>query len=663
MKAPISWLKEYVEIKSNLKSLMWKLTEVGLTCENYLKINGEEVLDMEVTPNRPDWLSIVGIAREISVIENSRLNLPKTPPIPKPSASLPIKIKIHPKLVGRYTAITIKGVQTKASPDWMIKRLKLMGLRPINNLVDITNYVMFELGIPIHVFDYDKFLTKELSIELSQGGEDFTSVDGIPYKLPKNALIIKDKERVIDLCGIKGGENTGISTQTKNIFIHIPIYSPVNIRKTSQALNLASDASYIYERGPDLGGTITSLKRTVSLVLKHAGGKVASEIIDIKDKECKPKNMSISFNELTKNLGLDLEKKQVLKILSKLGLSPKTNNDEIILSIPTYRSDLNIKEDIFEEVARIYGYNNFPKTLPSGSVATYRIPYFYDRDFEMFLKEIMVLIGYTEINTLALTSEETILKANLDIKKHIKIANPVSKEYEYLRTSLIPNLLLSIKLNPSFDNLRFFEYNKIYLPPLDNAQEKYVLSGIEKGGSYESIKGVIETILNQLNIEDFDIKPFALANAMWHPIKAGVLEKDNLQIGTLGEIHPKVLDNFEVKGKLYAFELEVDALKKLKKERVFKGIPKYPAQIENLSLVIPPQIKVGDVIKIIRKSHKYVSSVELIDKYEKAYTFRIQYQHPRKTLTDKEVEEVRKKFLRTLEEKYSVRIKSRKYLG
>ena len=211
MLAPISWLKDYTPIKLGLTKLMWRMTEIGLTTESFKKVGRDIVLDVEVTPNRPDWLSLVGVAREIAVLNQSRVKLPKLPPIPKPSANLPISVKVDPRLSGRYTGVTISGVKIKPSPSWMQKRLELVGLRPINNLVDTTNYVMFELGVPIHVFDYDKFLTNKLTMGLSQGGEKFTSVDGALYKLPKDAIIIKDKDRVIDLCGIKGGANTGIS--------------------------------------------------------------------------------------------------------------------------------------------------------------------------------------------------------------------------------------------------------------------------------------------------------------------------------------------------------------------------------------------------------------------------------------------------------------------
>jgi phenylalanyl-tRNA synthetase beta chain len=657
MKAPISWIKDYTNIKSDLKQLMWKLTEIGLTCEFCEKVEGEDVLDIEVTPNRPDWLSIIGIAREISVIENSKIKLPEIPPIPKPTANLPIDVKVPQKLVLRYSGVTIQNVQVKPSPDWIVRRLKMVGLRPINNLVDITNYVMFEFGIPIHVFDYDKFVSKQLSIELSKGGETFTSVDGITYTLPENSLIIKDKDRVVDLCGIKGGENTGISQQTRNIFVHIPIYSPVVIRRTSQSLKLASQASYIYERGPDLGGTITSLKRTVDLILRLAGGETASEVIDIKKDDFSPKTISFSFDELLETLGIKISLEKVIEILSLLDLSPKSTGNRITIEAPTRRSDINIKEDVFEEVARIWGYNNFDKTLPSGSVSTNKIPYFYDRSFEMLLKNLLSHYGYIEINTLALTSEELIKKTRLNIEDNIKILNPVSKEYEYFRTSLVPNLISAIKLNSDYENLQLFEYNKTYVAPIDNPKEKYFLSGIEKGGDYRTIKGVVEYILNQLGIEDVKATQTS-ASGIWHPLKTAVLDKDGHKIGVIGEIHPEVVFNFDIKGSLFAFELDVEILKELKKERSFKEIPKYPPHIEDVSLSLPKNIGIGDVIQRIKSVSEYISDVHLKDKYQNKYTVRIQYLHPDKTLNDSEVGKIREKLFSILKNDFSITIEN-----
>jgi phenylalanyl-tRNA synthetase beta chain len=658
MKAPISWLNKYTIIKLPIDKLMWKLTEAGLTTESYESVSGDKVLDVEVTPNRPDWLSIVGIAREISVIQNTKFKLPIIPEIDKPKALLPIKVNIQPKLVGRYSGITIANVKVKDSPLWMQKHLKLIGLRPINNLVDITNFVMFEFGIPIHVFDYDKFISDELTVELSKGGENFISVDGIAYKLPKNALIIKDKGVVIDLAAIKGGKNTGITNSTKNIFVHVPIYDPVITRKTSQKMKLASDASYIYERGPDLGAIPRTLNRTVDLILNLSGGKIASEIIDSRNQsDFKSRILSISIDKVNQILGAELDTKTILNILNKLELSPTIKNGEVHCKIPSFRGDINIEEDLIEEISRVYGYNKFPQTLPVSSTSTEDIPFFYDRSFELFLKNTLVNLEYLESNTLSLISKNVIDKSNLDVENHIRIYNPVSLESEYFRTSIIPNLLLASKLNTDQSNLRLFEYNKVYFAPVDKSQESYRLSAIIKNGDYKDVKTILDTLLTKLNIDNVDIKPTASKKGLWHPVKSGVVEKGSKHIGFLGQINPEVLARFNIEEVVYAIELDVDNLKRLRKETKYKPVPKFPPQIEDITLILPERTRVGDVIHSIKSSSKLIANVELTDIYKDSHTFRLHYQHPNKTLTDKEAENIRKIIIKILRSKFKVDIK------
>jgi len=656
MKAPISWLKEYTKINSNISDLMWKMTEIGLTCETYTDVGNEKVLDIEVTPNRPDWLSITGIAREIATIENNQFNLPNLPKINKPEKNLPININIPKHLVGKYAGITICDVAVSDSPKWLQERLIFVGLRPINNLVDITNYVMFELGIPIHVFDYDKFLTHNLSMELSIGGEVFTSVDGLKYILPQNTLIIKDKERVIDLCGIKGGQNTCISNSTKNIYIHVPIYSPQLIRKTSIALGLASDASYIYERGPSTKLVPDVLERVVSLVLENAKGKVSSKIIDIDSTKNKINKININIDDIKNIIGIDLPKNNITKILSELGFNPKSVNNKITCQIPNHRVDIKIKEDICEEIARIYGYNNLPKTIPENSVTTQNIPYSYDRNFELYLKNIAITLGFNEINTQALTSKDQIIKFQLNLENHIKINNPVSLEYEFMRSTLIPNLIDACLLNQAEEYVFLFEYNKTYLPPVENHSETHKISFLIKNKGYRFIKNVLDTYLSKLNLEKVSIKKFIIKKDLWHPNYAFVIEKNGIEIGIIGEINPVVLNSLGIDYPIYCLELNCNNLLNLTTDTKYKSIPKYPPQIEDITIEIPKGIYFEKVIETIKNVSSRIYKIELIDTFKDKYTLRIQYLDPDKTLDDKEVEKIRIKYKNDLKKYHTIKI-------
>jgi len=654
MLVPVSWLKEFVEIKLPLNKLMWRMTEVGITTESYKKIGNEIVLEVEVTPNRPDWMSIVGIAREIAAIESEKVKLPFIPEIPKPQKILPITFKTNFKLIERWSAIILTNVQIKPSPKFIQERLKLVGLRPINNVVDITNYVMFELGIPMHAFDYDEIKGNIMSLELSKGGEKFTSVDEITYELPKDAMIIKDSERIIDLIGIKGGANSGISEKTKNVLLHVTIDNPVLIRRTSQKLGLRSEASAIYERGPDKGGTLNSLKRAYFLLTKYANAVLASKVYDLKEKEFSPWKLKLNLDKLYKVLGLKIPKEKVVEILSSLGLSPKLSKNNIVCTIPTYRGDLKIEEDLIEEIARFYGYNNFPKTLPAGQVSSIKVPYYYDRNFELELKNLMVSAGFHEVFTLSLVSSDLIKQTLLKPEDHIKLSNPVSSEYEYLRISIIPSLLSALKLNPNEPSFKIFEYNKVYFEVSEKPLEKYMLSALEKNTDFRSLKGTIDLILEKLNIVNYEVKPQVAKSNFWHPTKSGVIEIKGEIIGNFGEIHPLVLENLKIKDSVFAFEFDVSSLRNSQGKKQFKDISNYPPQVEDLTLILPERIRVGDVIKKIKSLDDKIFSVFLKDLYKNAYTFRIYYQDFEKTLTDSEVKAIRNKILDNLKKEFGI---------
>lgn len=649
MNVPISWLEEYVKVKMDLDVLMWEMTVAGMTTEAYEKRGKEVVLNVEVTPNRPDWLSILGIAREIGAIQKSSVRPPKAFKITNKEADLPIKVDINHKLSPRYTAITMKGVEVKDSPDWMKKYLKLIGLRPINNLVDITNFVMFELGVPLHVFDYDKIKGRKMRMQLSKGGEKFVSVDGIEYDLPENAIIIKDQDRVIDLCGIKGGDNTAIDKNTDNIYIHVPIYTPELIRKTSQKMKLASEASYIYERGAHSGGTKRTLSRAVDLVLRHAGGGVASDVIDIKKKQFVPNRLVLSKKKLDSVLGIELDNRKVVKLLRRLDLRPESRGSTIVCTIPTYRQDITIEEDLIEEVARMYGYNNFPRTLPNANFRKEDVFLRYDNGFEHRLKSTMTGGGYNEVRSLSLISKDTIESTLLPLDTHIKLANPVSKEYEYLRISLMPGLLNAIKINKNHKNVKLFEFGKVFQGPVDTREESYKLSAATNIQDLRKAKGIVDLLLDELNIDNVKIKRSSVEKSIWHPNNSAVLEKNNSIIGTYGYINPKVLYNFDIKQDIFGFEFDVDTLKRLMQKTSFEAVSKYPYHIEDITLEPGEGTDLADVIAVIKDASSIIRSVQLKEVYKKKYTLRIKYLHKGKTLNDKDIEKIRNKFTKRLQ--------------
>lgn len=637
MIVPLSWLKEYLDITLTPKELGEKLTEIGLGVEKITKTSDDVIFELEITPNRPDLLSIIGVAREIAAIERQKVNLPKLPNLPKPKKTLPLTIKTDPKINPRFTGIIIDNVKVSESPKWLKERLETVGQRSINNIVDITNYVMLELGNPIHAFDYDKIVGHAMIVSQTKGGEKFESVDGTSYHLPKNAVIISDKEKIIDLCGIKGGENSGTTNTTKAIVIRVPVEIPNLIRRTSLSLGLRSDASSIFERGVNTGGTIDALKRCVDLVLQLAGGEIASNLYDIKNQDFKPWKLKLRLERLNKILGIEIPLKKVTDILGSLNLFSRHLPGEqrrhlerarIECTIPTYRNDLKIEEDLIEEVARIYGYNNFLKTMPIGKIPTQQIPYFKDYSLDQKVKDILKASGFSEVYTYSLISEKDLIGEEINFQNILRVDNPLSREFEYLRPTLKINLLKALNQNiANFEKVNLFEIGKVYTGKnLDEASENYLLSGISNSKSFFEIKGMLEKLFEDLGIREDPTKYIEIISQ-----------------GTFFE-----LNYSEITKKISA---------SWRTDKVFKPLPKHPPIIEDLSLVAEDNIKTIDLIDEIKKQSSLVVDVSLLDEFEDSRTFHIIYQDKNKNLTGEEVGKIREKILKSLKEKFNVSLR------
>lgn len=631
MKVPLSWLKEYVGITLTPKELAEKLTEVGLGVEKITKTLDDVIFDLEITPNRPDLLSIVGIAREIAAIENPpggeaskkiKLNVK---PIPKPSGKLLFKIHNDFELLEHYSCVIIKNVDIKDSPEWLKKRLNQLGSRPINNIVDITNYVMFELGVPLHAFDYDKIEDHGFFVKKAKGGEKFTSVDGLSYFLPKDAIIIEDSKKLVDLVGIKGGLNSGISKETKSVLLQTSADNPILIRRASQSLGLRSDASAILERGVDKNGMIPALSRAANLILELSGGQIASEVFDIKKPGLDPWKLNLRIDRLNQIIGLVIPEKKILNILESLNLSPKIMKNNIIqTTIPTYRNDLKIEEDLIEEIARIYGYNNFPKTMPIGEMPANQIPYFKDYRLDEKVKNILKASGFSESYTYSLISEKDLVEAGWKTENVLRVDNPVSREFEYLRPTLKINLLKALAQNKAnFDKINLFELGKVYLGKnLHEAKEVYFLSGITNTKSFFEVKGILEKTFEDLGIKEDPTKYI-----------------ESINEGVFFEINYSQI------------------LNKINFEKKFNPLPKYPPIMEDLTIVTENNVKTIDIIDEI-KSHSFlIVDVSLLDRFENTRTFHIVYQHKDRNLTTDEVSKIRSKILKVLKEKFGVTLK------
>ena len=665
MLVSLSWLKEYIEIKYPLTQLIQRLSEVGVGVESVNKKEEDTVLELEITPNRPDLLSIGGVAREIAAVQNSKVLFPRIPAIGKAKKKLPITIKVDYSLSPRVSAVIIDDITIKESPLWLAERLSSIGQRSINNVVDITNFVMMELGNPLHAFDYDQIKGHTMTVTAAVGGETFTTVDNLSYKLPKGANIIKDKERIIDLCGIKGGANSGITQKTKRVLLWSAVDYAQNIRQTSQKLGLRSEASHIYERGVNKGGTLDALARAADLVLDLADGYVASEVFDLKKEKFEPWKLTLSLERLNKLVGFEFDEKRVMKILTALTLSPKKVGNSIQVTVPTYRNDLQIEEDLIEEVARLYGYNKLPKTLPKGAFPATPIPYEKDYNEELRIKELMAMLGLSEANTYSLVTREDAQMVLDGETERIVVANPISLEFEVLRPSLLINLLKAIPQNMKHtDSVKFFELGKVYHKKGTSWDEPRHLGTVLYPADYFDAKGVLEAFFENVSttfyVEPIEKEiPFQAKRAagIFIGLPSGKAGKE--RIGTVGEITKGLAQKLGITETVAAFEIDFEKLlAHIPKVKVFKPIPKYPPVIEDLSILSDRTILTATIIDEIKKTSAIVAHVDFLDMFENTRTFRIIYQHPEKNLSNAEVGTIRRQILTQLQKKLGATIKT-----
>ncbi len=642
-----SWLLEYLETNATPKKIGECLSLCGPSVERIEKYGNDWRYDIEVTTNRVDMMSVYGIAREAAVIlpqfgikaSLKPLN-PEKPSVPK--ENLPLIIKSNEKLVKRTMAIVLNDIKNWNTPDWMKTRLEASGIRSLNAVIDITNYVMTEVGHPCHVFDYDLIKTHKIVIRESKKGERIVGLDDKTYTLPEGSIVFDDGDgEIIDLPGIMGTKNSVVNDTTKQILFFIDNNDPVKIRKTSMTTGIRTVAATLNEKGVDPELAEIALLRGIELYQKTCQAQVVSKIYDNYPKPYNKKQIAIRKSFIEEKIGVEIQKSRIETILKDLEFGVKWMKDTLTVSIPSFRAqDVSIPEDIVEEVARIYGYHNLPTRLMIGEIPEPLVDAPFD--FELKTKRILQMLGGTEVYTHSLVSGKDVNSSNA-----LKLKNPLGSDSEYLRTSLSASLTKAAKDNSGEkEPFHLFEMANVYTPKKrDLPEEKMMLAGIFANTTFREAKGVVESLLEQLHIRyEFHVED----NSYFLPNHRIKITSDKKEFGDFG-----VLEN----NKIY-YEFEVELLRQLHRSMPrYTPIPKYPAQVEDLTISIPERIKAGDVINRITETDLLISDVKLTDIYEDAYTFRVSYQHPEKTLTDREVEEIRTKILVELKKKFEVTIK------
>jgi phenylalanyl-tRNA synthetase beta chain len=654
-----SWLLEYLDTNATPQKIGEYLSLCGPSVEKIEKHGNDWLYDIEVTTNRVDMMSVYGIAREAAVILlqfGIKASLKPIhsikPEIPK--TSLPLIIKSNDKLVKRTMGIILSDIKNWKSPEWMKTRLEASGIRSLNSVIDITNYVMTEIGHPCHVFDYDTIKTHTLLIRESKKQEKVITLDNKVYTLPEGSIVIDDGTgEIIDLPGIMGTKNTVVNDNTKTVLFFIDNNDPIKIRRTSMTTGIRTVAATLNEKGVDPNLAENALLRGIALFQEVTGATVASKMYDHYTKPYTSKKIMLQKTFIDQRLGVVVPAKRIETILESLGFGvtwkkekrqvlKQVQDDVLEITVPSFRAqDITISEDVVEEVARIYGYHNLPSELMKGLIPEplADAPF----AFEIHAKRILQSLSGVEVYTMSLISEK-----ETNAKTALKLRNPLGTDNEYMRMSLAPSLVRAAKNNTQEkESFHLFEVANVYIPKRkDLPEEKMMLAGIFAHTSFRQAKGIVESFLEQLHIDyTFELED---REDYIKGTRVKIMVGKN-EIGEFGQ-----LEN----ANLFYYQFPVEVLRKVYKQMpAFVSIPKYPAQVEDMTFELNERIKVGDIIATMKNEDPLVTSVELTDIYENAHTFRINYQDPEKTLTDKEVEEVRTKILGQLKSKFGITVK------
>ncbi|PRR76832.1 Phenylalanine--tRNA ligase beta subunit [Clostridium liquoris] len=650
-------------------------TPIGKDIKEVLGLDNS-VIDFEITSNRPDCLSIIGIARETAATLEKKYNMPsldyKCSCEDKITDNL--KVEVRDNLCRRYAARGIKNVKIAPSPAWMQERLLEAGVRPINNIVDITNFVMLELGQPMHAFDAREITSNTIVVERAKNGEKFTTLDEVERDLTDDMLCIKDGERTVALAGIMGGLNSEVKDDTTSIIFEFANFDGTNIRVSSKELGLRTEASSRFEKDLDPNLIQIAMDRACNLINELEAGDIMEGTIDIYPKKLEEHTLGVDSRWVNKFLGTNISKEDMKEYLNRLELRTEINEDILTITVPTFRCDINIKEDVAEEIARIYGYNNVPVTIANSAGekgGKNRKQHLDDRVIEALIGSgLNQSISYSFVSPKVF--DEILLPKDSPLRKAVKIKNPLGEDYSIMRTTTLPSMMEALARNYSRNNeeARLFEIGKIYLPGEDEfklPEERNIITiGLYGNVDYLDLKGIVENIVEHLGVFGARFTR-ENENPTFHPGKTAKLYIKKDLAGTLGEIHPDVADNYGVDERCYIAELNLDLLYSHSNlNKMYKALPKFPAVFRDIAMLVDDNVLVQDIEDIIiKQGGKMVEKVKLFDVYKgkqipegkKSIAYSILYRLENKTLTDEEVNKVHDKIVRTLENKVGAQLR------
>ena len=656
---------------------------VGVPFKDYLGIN-DTVFELEITPNRPDCLSHIGIARELSAYYGKELKYPETEIKSEISEKTSDNVKVSiedSNLSRRYVTRILKNVTVKESPKWLKERIEAVGLRSINNIVDVSNFILMEMNHPNHVFDLDKIEGNEIKVKSAVKGDKLVTLDEQERELEDGDIVICDSKKILALGGVMGGLDSEVTDNTKNILLEVAQFNPQNVRKTSRRLTLSSDSSYRFERGIDVEDSIKVINRLANLIQEVAGGEILNGYVDVYPVPHENKVAELNFERLNRFVGKVIPREKVIEILRNLEIDVKDNGETLTLTAPSYRGDLELEQDYFEEVIRMYGFDNIENILPRVDInknSTLDTTKLTDR-----VKTICASVGLKEVINYSFIPKDALQKlkfTGVSEDKLIDISNPITEDFVTMRPTLLYSLIKNAKdnMNRNVSNIRFFEVSRTFEKAEELAKEDIKVGIILAGENdktlwnpkpvhydFYDLKGIVEEIFSKLKFQSFSIK--RSVQTEFHPGRSADVFVGKEYIGSFGEIHPDVLENFGLNKKtVLVAEFNIELIKKyINKPFVYQGIVKYPAVPRDLALVMNENILVGDVLKTIEKIDKKVEKVELFDIYQgigvepgkKSVAISILLRDNSKTLEEKEINDIIDKILAKMKKDYMAELR------
>lgn len=638
----------------------------------------EEIIDFEITPNRPDCLSIEGLGREVAVslgeeFKNPRKNIDELKVEDKKEIEgLSVDIEA-PDLCYRYIARVVKNVKIGPSPDWIQKRLKACGMRSVNNIVDITNYVMLEMGQPMHAFDINSIEGKHITVRRAKNGEKITTLDEQERILDENDLVISDSKKAVAIAGVMGGLNSEIEENTQTVVFESASFYGGNVRKTAKKVGLRTESSSRFEKGLSTENALRAINRAVELVEQIGAGEAVDGKIDVYPTKQKINEIKLDVEKINSLLGTNLNKQEMIDILEKLEIHVK---DDIAVA-PYFRMDLEFVADLAEEIVRFYGYDKLETTLiKADTTLGVRNK---EQNIEKKIKDMLVNNGLSEIYTYGFVSENDLEKSNIneELKKDaIVIQNPLSDEYKLMRPTTIPSMMqtLAINANKKNQNVKLFDISRNYKNTEGQVEkgEVPVQENILTIGMYGddvdfyTVKGLLENILESIGVKRYDIEK-ETKNESYHPGRCANLKVGIDTIATLGEVHPEVLDNYGIEKRAYLLEANITKfVKYAKAAKKYIEVPKFPAVERDIAMVVNEEIQVGDIEKIItQKGKKYLENLQLFDIYrneklgenKKSVAYSLIFRDKKKTLSDDEINQTMDAIVSELEKKLGAELR------